>query len=111
MVEIETAVHLNDVVSWLISFSSFVAVVVWTKITIARHEMALFTPQGENRLVSYEAHAWLQAVCQERVRLEKSHDSVAISSLLSAIKELQEDVKQLSKCVTILAAGGKAEEC
>ncbi|MDH5297856.1 MAG: hypothetical protein OEV91_02440 [Desulfobulbaceae bacterium] len=111
MVEVETAIHLRDIISWVISFGSFVAVAVWMKLTLARHEAALFNPQGECRLLSFEAHKRLQAACQERFRLEKMRDSDAITALLLAIKELREDVKQLSKCVTILAAGGKAEDC
>ena len=111
MVEVYTAIHLRDVISWGISLGSFVAVVVWTKLTVARHEAALFNPQGEHRLVSFEAHARMQTACQNQLRIEKKYESEAIATLLEAVKGLQADVKQLSKCVTILAAGGKTEEC
>lgn len=111
MIEVETAIHLRDVVSWGISLGSFLAVVIWTKLTVARHEAALFNSQGEHRLMSFEAHERTQTACQNQLRLEKKYETEAINTLLEAVKELQADVRQLSKCVTILAAGGKTEEC
>ncbi len=70
-----------------------------------------FNERGEIRLVSYEALDRFRLACRENMKLEKQQDSDAIRSLLGKVDEMQKDIRQLSKCVSILASGGRPEDC
>ena len=120
--ELSTTVQLSDIIQWLVFLCGLMGTFTWTRITLKRHQSVLYNEQGEVRVVSYAALERIQVACRASVSTEcdyvkkeldrvNSTASLAMTDLVKKIDSLSLDIRQLSKCVSILAAGGKAEDC
>lgn len=133
-IAIETTIRLPDVVSMISMVVVVISVVIWVKMTISRlcitifnesgesrlvpmlmsisrHEQTLFDEKGDPRLVSYVAHDRISDDCRLSIGKESTHQGEDIKRLADSIAEQSRKIDQLIRCVTILAAGGKAEDC
>ena len=115
-------VSLYDLVSWAVLLVGFAGTFTWVKLTLQRHHAVIFNDQGEIRVVSFTAIERMQKSCQEGRRVENdyiklelarvtAYSAETMEKLLHKIDELTRDIRQLSKCVSILATGGKPEDC
>lgn len=108
---IDTTVQLKDVITWVMIFMGFVGTGIWIKITVLRHHAVLFDSAGEIRVVTFAALERKEKECKERRALESNYAGSNVQHLADVINKLVAEVNQLSKCVAILAHGGKAEDC
>lgn len=108
---IDTTVQLKDVITWGITVIGFIGTAVWIKLTVLRHHAILFDSSGEIRVVTYAALERKEKECKERRSLESNYAGSNMQHLADEIRKLVAEVAQLSKCVAILAHGGKADDC
>jgi len=111
MVTLDTTIDLASVITWTLIICGFASTVAYVKLTLAAHHNMLFTENGEARLVSFEALARLQGTCKAAIANDYSHQNDTIKQLTSVISELSKKIDQLSRCVTVLAAGGTDRDC
>ena len=102
---------MANVITWGLTFIGFVGTGVWIKFTVLRHHAVLFDPSGEIRVVTFAALERKEKECKERRALESNYAGSNMQHLADEIRKLVSEVAQLSKCVAILAHGGKADDC
>jgi hypothetical protein len=102
----------NEIYTWLVCLGTVISIVVWVKITLARHETVLYDHKtGEVRVVTFDALLKIQDNCRKNIQSDSNHQNQDIKNLTEVINTLSKKIDQLSRCVTILAAGGDANDC
>jgi hypothetical protein len=108
---IDLGVNLASIVSWGVLFVSGVSLVAWVKMTLAKHEQIIFDQNGEVRIVSFASLEHAQRELRDSLQSNEKYQDKEVERLAKVIESLGQKIDQLSKCVTILAAGGNPADC
>ena len=109
---------VGNIITVMSVFFMCVTTFTWVKLTVIRHEAQLFDEKGNPRLVSYEAHERMRVACRSELCTEAKHNKELVSRIealqtnknndwIEEMKLLREEIKNLSKCVTLLSVGEK----
>src|SRR5574340_344148 len=89
----EIATIAGFILTWLVGIFSLGAVYGRISSKVEKCDAAIFTAEGEMRVITYAAHDLMTTHCNEK-------RDIRIAHVISSTQELKEDIAELSETVT-----------